>query len=135
MGTRHIFMTRGRSVTRQLRRHTHETRTRWRLSQVAGPASAKRLRRFLREKARRSRSPADGRTSWSALSERLSGKADRPCAPGSVTNEQDVQEAVAATVRTFGRLDILVNNAGNLFHAGRLHETTDQIWDETLTCS
>ena len=52
--------------------------------------------------------------------------------PGSVTNEQDVQDAVAATVRTFGRLDILVNNAGNLFHAGRLHETTDQIWDETF---
>src|SRR5437016_13843079 len=39
---------------------------------------------------------------------------------GSVTNEPDVREAVAATVRTFGRLDILVNNAGNLFHAGRL---------------
>ena len=52
--------------------------------------------------------------------------------PGSVTNEQDVQDAVAATVRTFGRLDILVNNAGNLFHAARLHETTDQIWDETF---
>ena len=52
--------------------------------------------------------------------------------PGSVTNEQDVQDAVAATVRTFGRLDILVNNAGNLFHVGRLHETTDQIWDETF---
>lgn len=51
---------------------------------------------------------------------------------GSVTNEQDVQDAVAATVRTFGRLDILVNNAGNLFHAARLHETTDQIWDETF---
>ena len=52
--------------------------------------------------------------------------------PGSVTNEQDVQQAVAATVRAFGRLDILVNNAGNLFHAARLHETTDQIWDETF---
>jgi NAD(P)-dependent dehydrogenase (short-subunit alcohol dehydrogenase family) len=52
--------------------------------------------------------------------------------PGSVTNEPDVQEAVAATVRTFGRLDILVNNAGNLFHAAPLHETSDQIWDETF---
>jgi len=51
---------------------------------------------------------------------------------GSVTNEQDVQEAVAATVRTFGRLDILVNNAGNVFHAAPLHEVTDQIWDETF---
>ena len=52
--------------------------------------------------------------------------------PGSVTSEPDVQEAVAATVRSFGRLDILVNNAGNLFHTARLHETTDQIWDETF---
>ena len=51
---------------------------------------------------------------------------------GSVTNEQDVQDAVAATVRTFGRLDILVNNAGNLFHVARLHETSDHIWDETF---
>lgn len=51
---------------------------------------------------------------------------------GSVTDEQDVRDAVAATVRTFGRLDILVNNAGNLFHVARLHETTDQIWDETF---
>ena len=52
--------------------------------------------------------------------------------PGSVTSESDVQEAVATTVRSFGRLDILVNNAGNLFHTARLHETTDQIWDETF---
>jgi NAD(P)-dependent dehydrogenase (short-subunit alcohol dehydrogenase family) len=52
--------------------------------------------------------------------------------PGSVTNEADVQEAVAATFRTFGRLDILVNNAGNLFHAAPLHEITDEVWDETI---
>lgn len=52
--------------------------------------------------------------------------------PGSVTNEADVREAVAATVRTFGRLDILVNNAGNLFQTAPLHETTDQLWDETF---
>src|SRR5947199_8164610 len=49
--------------------------------------------------------------------------------PGSVTNEPDVREAVAAAVRTFGRFDILVNNAGNLFHAGPLHEIPDHIWD------
>lgn len=52
--------------------------------------------------------------------------------PGSVTHEPDVREAVAATVRTFGRLDILVNNAGNLFHSAPLHETPDHIWDETF---
>ena len=52
--------------------------------------------------------------------------------PGSVTNEPDVREAVAATVRTFGRLDILVNNAGSLFYAAPLHEITDEVWDETI---
>ncbi len=52
--------------------------------------------------------------------------------PGSVTVEEDVQNAVTSTIRTFGRIDILVNNAGNLFYAGPLHETTDKIWDETI---
>jgi NAD(P)-dependent dehydrogenase (short-subunit alcohol dehydrogenase family) len=62
--------------------------------------------------------------------ERTGGKA--LALPGSVTSEPDVQEAVAATVRTFGRLDVLVNNAGNVFHSAPLHETTDQVWDETF---
>lgn len=62
--------------------------------------------------------------------ERAGGKA--LALPGSVTNETDIREAVAATIEAFGRLDVLVNNAGNLFHAGPLHETTDQIWDETV---
>src|SRR5256712_9195808 len=52
--------------------------------------------------------------------------------PGSVTNEQDVQDAVAATVRTFGRLALLGDNAGHLFHPARLHQTPDHIWDATF---
>ena len=62
--------------------------------------------------------------------ERSGGRA--LAAPGSVTQEADVQSAVEATVRAYGCVDILVNNAGNLFHAGPLHETSDQIWNETL---
>ena len=52
--------------------------------------------------------------------------------PSSVTVEADVQRAVQATLATFGRVDILVNNAGNLSHAGPLHETSDEIWDNVM---
>lgn len=52
--------------------------------------------------------------------------------PGSVTAEADVQKAVQSSLKTFGQIDILVNNAGNLFHAAPLHETTDEVWDETI---
>ncbi|MDN5941923.1 MAG: SDR family oxidoreductase [Nitrospira sp.] len=62
--------------------------------------------------------------------ERAKGRA--LAAPGSVTQETDVRAAVDAAVRAYGRVDVLVNNAGNLFHAGPLHETSDQIWNETL---
>ncbi len=52
--------------------------------------------------------------------------------PGDVTSEADIRQAVASTLNRFGRVDILVNNAGNLFYAGPLHETSDQIWDESM---
>lgn len=53
-------------------------------------------------------------------------------APGDVTQEADVRGAVDATLKAFGRIDILVNNAGNLFHAGPLHEMSDQVWNSTI---
>jgi NAD(P)-dependent dehydrogenase (short-subunit alcohol dehydrogenase family) len=52
--------------------------------------------------------------------------------PGSVTSETDVRQAVELVLRSFGRIDVLVNNAGNLFYAGWLHETTDQVWSDTI---
>jgi NAD(P)-dependent dehydrogenase (short-subunit alcohol dehydrogenase family) len=52
--------------------------------------------------------------------------------PGSVTAEADVQKAVQSSLKTFGQIDILVNNAGNLFHAAPLHQTTDEVWDDTI---
>lgn len=69
--------------------------------------------------------------------ERVVGEIERAggralAAPGSVTLESDVRATVDATVRAYGRIDVLVNNAGNLFHASPLHETSDQIWNETL---
>ena len=53
-------------------------------------------------------------------------------APGSVTEEADVQRAVHTTLERFGRVDILVNNAGSTSNAGPLHDMTDKTWDETM---
>ncbi len=51
---------------------------------------------------------------------------------GSVTDETHVREAVAQTVRTFGRLDILVNNAGIGDFGRKIHETDDAVWQRVL---
>src|SRR5437667_10238556 len=47
--------------------------------------------------------------------------------PGSGTNEEDVQDAVAGSVRAFGRRDTRGNNAGTLVHAGRHRAPTARI--------
>ena len=48
-----------------------------------------------------------------------------------VTNEAQVQEAFAHTMRMFGRLDILVNNAG-VFDGGPLEELTLETWEKVM---
>jgi NAD(P)-dependent dehydrogenase (short-subunit alcohol dehydrogenase family) len=48
-----------------------------------------------------------------------------------VTNEEQVQEAFAHTMRMFGRLDILVNNAG-VFDAGPLDQLTLATWEKVM---
>src|SRR6476469_5081240 len=45
--------------------------------------------------------------------------------PLDVANETQAKEAVAATVRRYGRLDILVNNAG-ISQVGNLLETSSE---------
>lgn len=49
----------------------------------------------------------------------------------NVTNEEDVQRAVAQTVERFGRLDILVNNAGTSA-AAPFEQITPDRWDADL---
>ena len=49
-----------------------------------------------------------------------------------VTSESDWNNAVAAAVSRFGKLDILVNNAGINGGAGRVVETTVEVWDRVM---
>ncbi len=51
---------------------------------------------------------------------------------GSVTDETHVQDVVAQTMRTFGKLHILVNNAGIGDFGKRLHEMDDATWTKVL---
>lgn len=51
---------------------------------------------------------------------------------GSVTDEKHVQDVVAQTLRTFGKLHILVNNAGIGDFGKRLHEMDDATWMNVL---
>jgi len=51
-----------------------------------------------------------------------------------VTDESDVEVAMAAVLDRFGRIDVLVNNAGitGSRQAARCHETPVQEWDRVL---
>jgi NAD(P)-dependent dehydrogenase (short-subunit alcohol dehydrogenase family) len=51
---------------------------------------------------------------------------------GSITDEAHVQDVVAQTLRTFGKLHILVNNAGIGDFGKRLHEIDDATWAKVL---
>lgn len=50
---------------------------------------------------------------------------------GDVTREGDVVRAIARCREEFDALDLMVNNAG-ILGEGRLHETTNEQWDELV---
>jgi len=53
--------------------------------------------------------------------------------PTDVSDPDQVEVAVAQTVKAFGRLDILVPNAGIQMHREdrNLHELPEEVWDRT----
>ena len=48
-----------------------------------------------------------------------------------VSNKQDTENMIQATVDQFGSVDVLVNNAGILFTAS-VEKTTEEMWDKLL---
>jgi NAD(P)-dependent dehydrogenase (short-subunit alcohol dehydrogenase family) len=50
---------------------------------------------------------------------------------GDVTREEDVLRAIERCGTEFGAFDLIVNNAG-ILGEGRLHETTNEQWDELV---
>ena len=52
--------------------------------------------------------------------------------PGDVTDARFCRQAVAKTVKEFGKLDVLVNNAAYQETHQSLSETTDEEWDLTF---
>lgn len=51
--------------------------------------------------------------------------------PCDVTKAAEVEQAIAATVKRFGKLDVVVNNAGALLVA-TVAETTEEDWDRMM---
>ncbi|MBI5582376.1 MAG: SDR family oxidoreductase [Deltaproteobacteria bacterium] len=51
--------------------------------------------------------------------------------PGDIANLGFQMEAVAATIKAFGKIDVLINNAAVLFK-GPIEETTEAVWDTTI---
>jgi len=98
----------------------------------AGAIGAAAAGRFAAEGARiaiidrdRERAAAFADTLAAAGTEALAVTAD-------VGSEADVDEAVAAAVRRFGRLDVLFNNAGIAGKVAPVHELPVADWDEII---
>lgn len=49
-----------------------------------------------------------------------------------VRARSSVESLFEAVEEQFGRLDVLVNNAGGSFDDGKLHDITDEIWDQNI---
>lgn len=53
-------------------------------------------------------------------------------APGDITNQEDVDNAVKTAINEFGKLDIAVNNAGILDSITPVGDVDDDLWNKVL---
>jgi NAD(P)-dependent dehydrogenase (short-subunit alcohol dehydrogenase family) len=66
-----------------------------------------------------------------AMSRTGGGDGDAVYVQGDARREEDVVEAIRRCQEEFGALDFVVNNAG-ILGEGRLHETTNEQWDDLV---
>ena len=52
--------------------------------------------------------------------------------PGDIRDESQVKGVVEKTIEEFGRIDILVNNAGIFPYIKKLHEISEEDWNQVL---
>src|SRR5918911_1945170 len=88
---------------------------------------------FCREGARGAVADVNAEAREAAAAEARAAGGDAFAVACDVTREQDVREAIAATVARYGRLDVLYNNAGIMMAEDRSVVDTDEwVWDRTL---
>jgi NAD(P)-dependent dehydrogenase (short-subunit alcohol dehydrogenase family) len=75
-----------------------------------------------------SREEATGRSS---VEEAVAGGGEAVFQQGDVRKEEDVVAALERCKVEYGALDFVVNNAG-ILGEGRLHETTNEMWDDLV---
>jgi NAD(P)-dependent dehydrogenase (short-subunit alcohol dehydrogenase family) len=67
----------------------------------------------------------------SAVDEVRAAGGDAVFVPGDVRRETDIVASIERCVAEYGALDFVVNNAG-ILGEGRLHETTNELWDDLV---
>ncbi len=88
---------------------------------------------FCREGALVAVADVNGDAGEEAAEQALAAGGDAFFVRCDVTREAEVREAIAATVRRYGRLDVLYNNAGIMMEEDRsVLDTEEWVWDRTL---
>jgi NAD(P)-dependent dehydrogenase (short-subunit alcohol dehydrogenase family) len=88
---------------------------------------------FCREGARVAVADVNADAREAAATDARKHGGDAFAVPCDVTREKEVRDAIAATVKRFGRLDVLYNNAGIMMEQDNsVVNTEESAWDRTL---